>query len=217
MTRCSGNATLDLTETQVRGMLDLYSLELFEQYGQIGMQKDLEAVSTSTIEGLGRLAQFFGFNKVMGQLYGVLLLSPKPLSLDELAERLDISKGSVSLNMQALERWGTVKEVWVRGDRRKYYEAETDLWKIIATVLEGRERREVELALRVIGESIAKLEQAKLEMSEEERALADLYLERIGSLHTFFRFAQQVLETVLSRDLHSLKEITRLEIKPPGP
>lgn len=198
-------------------MLDLYSLELFEQYGQIGMQKDLEAVSTSTIEGLGRLAQFFGFNKVMGQLYGVLLLSPKPLSLDELAERLDISKGSVSLNMQALERWGTVKEVWVRGDRRKYYEAETDLWKIIATVLEGRERREVELALRVIGESIAKLEQAKLEMSEEERALADLYLERIGSLHTFFRFAQQVLETVLSRDLHSLKEITRLEIKPPGP
>lgn len=182
------------------------------------MQKDLEAVSTSTIEGLGRLAQFFGFNKVMGQLYGVLLLSPRPLSLDELAERLDISKGSVSMNMQALERWGTVKEVWVRGDRRKYYEAETDLWKIIATVLEGRERREVEQALRVIGESIAKLEQAKSEMTEEERALADLYLERIGSLYAFFRFAQQALEAVLSRDLHSLRELTRLEIKPPpGP
>ncbi len=177
------------------------------------MQKDLEAVDTSMIEGLGRLATFFGFSKVMGQLYGALLLSPKPLSLDDLAEKLDISKGSVSMNMQALERWGTVKEVWVRGDRRKYYEAETDLWKIISTVLAGRERREVELALRVIGENIEKLHQAMPEMSEEDRALADLYLERIADLQAFFRFAQLALESIAGREVLDFSGVTRIKIE----
>jgi DNA-binding transcriptional regulator GbsR (MarR family) len=181
---------------------------------QVGvMQKDLEAVNTSTIEGLGRLATFFGFSKVMGQLYGVLLLSAKPLSLDELAERLDISKGNVSMTMQALERWGTVREVWVRGDRRKYYEAETDLWKIISTVLEGRERREVEVALRVIGENMQKLEQARAQMSDEERALADLYMQRIGDLAAFFRFAQTALEAIVGREALDLGAVTKFEIE----
>jgi DNA-binding transcriptional regulator GbsR (MarR family) len=149
----------------------------------------------------------------MGQLYSVLLLSPKPLSLDELAERLDISKGSVSMNMQALERWGTVKEVWVRGDRRKYYEAETDLWKIISTVLEGRERREVELALRVIGESIQKLQQAQPQMSPEDRELAELYLARIADLQAFFRFAQMALEAIVGREVLDLSAVTKIEIE----
>jgi len=41
-----------------------------------------QGVNTSIIEGLGQLASYFGFTKVMGQLFGVLMLSPDPLSLD---------------------------------------------------------------------------------------------------------------------------------------
>ena len=79
------------------------------------MHETLNAVNESTVSGLGRLARFFGFSEVMGRLYGTLLLSPHPLSLDDLMERLEISKGSVSMNMRDLERWGMAKEVWVRG------------------------------------------------------------------------------------------------------
>jgi DNA-binding transcriptional regulator GbsR (MarR family) len=67
------------------------------------------------------------------------------MSLDDLADTLRISKGSVSMNMRALERWGIAKEVWVRGARRKYYQAESDLWQVIRNVLGGREQREVQL------------------------------------------------------------------------
>lgn len=49
--------------------------------------------------------------KIMGQLYGLLYLSPKPLTLDEMAESLSISKGNVSINIRALERWNMVKTV----------------------------------------------------------------------------------------------------------
>ena len=84
------------------------------------MHESLDAVNESTVAGLGRLARFVGFSEVMGRLYGTLLLNPEPLSLDELADNLEISKGSVRMNMRSLERWGMAKEVWVRGERKKY-------------------------------------------------------------------------------------------------
>lgn len=178
------------------------------------MHDSLLAVNDSTVAGLGRLARFFGFNDVMGRLYGTLLLSPKAMSLDDLAEYLEISKGSVSMNMRSLERWGMAKEHWVKGDRRKYYKAESDLWKVIRNVLSSRERREVELALRVLAESVEQLKSADAELSAEERAMAAYYLERIDDLQGFFQFAQIALESILGQDDSvSFESVTKIEIK----
>src|SRR5688572_28675623 len=80
----------------------------------------LSTVNDSILDGLGQLADYFGYNRVMGKMYGALLLSPMPMSLDDLLNHLDVSKASVSMNMRMLENLGIVREVWVRGDRRKY-------------------------------------------------------------------------------------------------
>jgi DNA-binding transcriptional regulator GbsR (MarR family) len=149
----------------------------------------------------------------MGRLYGTLMLHPDALSLDDIADKLDISKGSVSMNMRSLERWGLAKEVWVRGDRKKYYKAESDLWQVIRNVLGSRERREVQLALQVLADSVHKLQTAHEELSPEERELAMFYLERIGELQSFFQFAQMALETVLGgQDSLDFDAVTRIEI-----
>ena len=175
--------------------------------------ESLVAVNESTVAGLGRLARFVGFNEVMGRLYGTLLMSPEPLSLDDLASRLKISKGSVSMNMRALERWGMAVEVWVRGERKKYYEAETDLWKVIRHVLSSRERREVQLAIDVLSESVTKLQEAEGELSTAEREIAGFYLERVDDLRAFFIFAQMALETVLGgEESLDFDAITKIEI-----
>lgn len=177
------------------------------------MHKSLVTVNDSTVAGLGRLARFFGFSEVMGRLYGTLLLSPEPLSLDDLAEGLQISKGSVSMNMRALERWGMAHEVWMRGERKKYYEAEPDLWQVIRNVLNGRERREVQVALEVLHESVDKLKVAEDELSPEEKELAAFYLERMDDLQAFFQVAQLALETVLgSNESLDFEEITKFDI-----
>ncbi len=177
------------------------------------MHRSLEAVNTSTVAGLGRLARFFGFSEVMGRLYGTLLLSPRPLSLDDLTVLLQISKGSVSMNMRALERWGMAKEVWMRGERKKYYEAEPELWEVIRNVLRGRERREVHLALQVLADNISKLRQAEEELELEEQKLATFYLDRIDDLQAFFRVAEMALEAVLgSEESRDFEEITKIDI-----
>jgi DNA-binding transcriptional regulator GbsR (MarR family) len=177
------------------------------------MHENLVAVNESTIAGLGRLVRFFGFSEVMGRLYGVLLLNPEPLSLDDLADRLQISKGSVSMNVRDLERWGMASEVWVKGERKKYYQAESDLWQVIRNVLGGREQREVQQALHVLSESIEKLQSAEHELTPEEQELAQFYLERVADLQSFFQVAQLALETVLgSGDPLDFEAVTRIEI-----
>lgn len=174
------------------------------------MHENLVAVQDSTVSGLGRLAGFFGFSDVMGRLYGILLMSPEPMSLDDLAEGLRISKGSVSMNMRSLERWGMAKEVWVRGERKKYYMAESDLWTVIRNVLSGREMREVQLALRVLGESVEKLKAAEDELSPVEQELAVYELERIADLQAFFQLSQMFLETFVdSRDEIDYEDISK--------
>src|SRR5690606_13873268 len=109
----------------------------------------LAAVRDSMLVGLGQLSDYFGFSKTMGQLYGALLLSDSPLSLDDFVEQLDISKANASINLRTLENLGIVRQVWVRGGsgRRKYYEAETDFLQIVSNILSSRELRDVERAL----------------------------------------------------------------------
>jgi DNA-binding transcriptional regulator GbsR (MarR family) len=177
------------------------------------MHESLFEINNNTVAGLGRLARFFGFSDVMGRLYGTLLMVPDALSLDDLADTLQISKGSVSMNMRALERWGMAKEVWVRGERKKYYKAEPDFWQVIRNVLSGRERREVQLALSVLAESIDKLKAADQELTEEEKELARFYLTRIGDLQAFFQFAELALQTVLGSDNNlDFSEVTKIEL-----
>lgn len=160
---------------------------------------NLVAVRDSMLDGLGQLAEYFGFSKVMGQLYAALLMSPRPLCLDDMMELLAISKASVSMNMRTLEHLGMVRQAWVRGrgDRRKFYEAETDFWEIIANILSGREMRDVERALSVMNEDVQRLRAAMDSVSDNDKELAVLYLERIQQMQVLFKFAQTIMSTIL--------------------
>jgi DNA-binding transcriptional regulator GbsR (MarR family) len=117
------------------------------------------------------------------------------------------------MNMRSLERWGMAKEVWMRGERKKYYAAEADLWRVVRNVLSGREMREVQVAIQVLNDSLAKLNAADAELSDEERALAAYYLERITELQSLFQFARLGLETILGANAEfDLEEIRKIEL-----
>lgn len=163
--------------------------------------KDLQAVHNNMLEGLGQLSDYFGFSKVMGQLYGAVLLSPEPLCLDDLMERLEISKASVSMNMRTLEHLGMVRQVWVRGGngRRKYYEAETDFWTIISNVISSRELRDLDRALTIMQDDTNLLSAGMATMSSDEQEIAKLYMDRIARIKALFQFAQLMITTILTR------------------
>ncbi len=177
-------------------------------------EENLKAVNDNMLDGLGKLAEYFGYSKVMGQLYGALLLNPTPLSLDDLAAFLRKSKANVSTNLRILENMGTVREVWVRGSRRKFYTAETDFWRILINVLSNREMRDLERALQVLEQSVEQLRRTMPQMSEENLKLAQFYVERIDSIRVLFRFAQVILNSILQQaGKFDVSEVQRVRIE----
>ena len=161
----------------------------------------LGVVHDSMLDGLGQLLDYFGFSKVMGQIYGALLLSDKPLCLDDLVERLDISKANVSMNMRSLENLGMVRQVWIKGTsgRRKFYEAETDFWQIITNIIKGREMRDVGRALDVMNDNVNLLNARMDKLDADDQQLASHYVARIEELRGLFQFAQVMISTILAR------------------
>jgi DNA-binding transcriptional regulator GbsR (MarR family) len=88
--------------------------------------QSLEAARRKFIQAGGNTTQSFGFGRIAGQLFALLYLSAKPLCLDDIVLELGVSKASVSMTVRQLEQWAAVRRIWVKGDRKDYYEAETD-------------------------------------------------------------------------------------------
>jgi len=95
------------------------------------LSKELAATRERFVEAGGHTTQSLGFGRVLGQIYALLYLSPHPLCLDEIAGELGVSKASVSTTVRQLQSWSAVRRVWVKGDRKDYYEAETDFRTVL--------------------------------------------------------------------------------------
>ena len=110
------------------------------------MNSEIEKVRDYFIEIAGDMAENLGLNAIAGQMYALLYVSNEPVSLDEITDVLKVSKGNVSVNIRALERWGAVKKVWVKGSRRNFYIANEDILEIIKNrIKEGLAKRTKEI------------------------------------------------------------------------
>jgi DNA-binding transcriptional regulator GbsR (MarR family) len=78
------------------------------------------------IEGMGDHFETQGFPRIGGRLLALLMINPEPASLDELAETLQVSKGSISSNARLLESGGIAERIRPPGDRRDFYQIAED-------------------------------------------------------------------------------------------
>ena len=86
------------------------------------------SVRQEFIQDYGLAYQSFGLPRLMGWIVGLLLQSDDPISLDEITDELQVSKGPVSQIMRRLRERNLVQKVWVPGSRRDYYRAEPDIF-----------------------------------------------------------------------------------------
>jgi len=81
------------------------------------------------IEDTGDMIDEHGLPHMAGRVVGVLLVCVPPhRSLDELADELQASKGSISMATQLLLRLGMIERISVPGERRHYYRLLPDVW-----------------------------------------------------------------------------------------
>jgi len=102
------------------------------------------------VEAWGAMGALWGINRSVARVHALLMASEDPLSLDEIAERLQISKGNASMSLRELRTFGVVRQVEVPGDRRDFYVTEPDVWTMFFRILKERKRREFDPALEAI-------------------------------------------------------------------
>lgn len=113
----------------------------------------LTPVEIGVIDLFVNAVKMLGMPKSVGEIYGLLFISPDPIPLDALVARLHISKGSASQGLKVLRAFGAVRQVYVGGDRRDHYAAETELKKLAA----GFVREEIRPHLESGGQRLALL------------------------------------------------------------
>jgi len=125
----------------------------------------------------GDMGGKWGVNRSVAQIHALLYVSERPLTAEDIAERLGLARSNVSNSIKELQAWNLIRRVPIRGDRREHFEAEADPWEIFARIAAGRKEREIDPA-------IAALRVCRAE-AEGDSKISPVALARINALLEF--------------------------------
>jgi DNA-binding transcriptional regulator GbsR (MarR family) len=104
-------------------------------------QTPLQQARAVFVEGMGAASATSGvLSQLQGRIFAVLFLQDRPLSLDEIAETLQLSKSNISINIRGLVEWHLVRRISVPNSRKDHYEAASDFWRVMQEIMERRFR-----------------------------------------------------------------------------
>ena len=147
-------------------------------------------VEAELIDFFVRLAQLLGLTRSVGEIYGLLFASARPLPMDEFIQRLRISKGSASQGLKLLRSFGAVRAEYMPGDRRDHYVAEVELRKLAAGFL----REKVQPQLSWGAERLANLDRLAAQLAGADREILQA---RLARLNRWRSRGQRMLPTML--------------------
>jgi DNA-binding transcriptional regulator GbsR (MarR family) len=90
----------------------------------------------------GAMGSVWGINNSVARVHGLLIVSERSWCIDEMVERLHISKSNVSTSLKELRSWNVIRKVFKPGDRREFYVCEPNAWEMLFNILRERKRRE---------------------------------------------------------------------------
>ncbi|HNX53041.1 MAG TPA: ArsR family transcriptional regulator [Pontiellaceae bacterium] len=139
------------------------------------MDPALSELEKEVVDIFVRIAGVLSLPRSVGELYGVLFISPKPMCIDDLMRKLKISKGSTSQGLKILRSFGAVNPVYMAGDRRDFFTAEAELRKIVS----GFVKEQVYPHLENGKERMARIEKLLAEETPEQKEFIAERIERL--------------------------------------
>lgn len=158
---------------------------------------ELKEAKDRFIHTWGTLATQWGINRTMSQIHALLLLSSRSLNADEIMDELQISRGNVNMNLRDLMTWGLIYKQLLPGERKEFFHAEKDIWKVARQIARERRRREIAPIL----ESMDEIKKGLPADSEENKEL----LKIIAGINTVAGFADSTIEMVIKSEESWLK------------
>jgi DNA-binding transcriptional regulator GbsR (MarR family) len=153
------------------------------------------ALEDRFINEWGLLASAWGVSPLLGRIHGLLLLAGRPMTAEEVCERLDISRASASVQLNAILGWGLARRMYLPGDRRQHYLAEAEPWTWFRRAVRVRKEREFDPVIAGLDAAAAQAQRvaqatADPEMQEEAARLSYL----LKFVHLFFDGVERFLQ-----------------------
>ena len=153
----------------------------------------------------GIMGSAWGINRTMAQIHALLLSVNEPLSTDDVMQELQISRGNANTNLRELVSWGLIRSVIRKGDRKEYFEAEKDAWKMLGAIARERKRRELEPAIEVLDACRDKAAQAR---SREGEA----FVRQMDELGDLMKLASSVFEKASASEQSRIMGLVKMFI-----
>jgi DNA-binding transcriptional regulator GbsR (MarR family) len=150
----------------------------------------LEEAREEFLTRWGALGPAWGVNRTMSRIHALLMVSTEPLNTDQVMAELGVSRGNAHTNIKELVSWGLLKPVRIEGDRKEYFEAEKDVWRVVQLIVRERKRKELRPVLETLDGCIertsglknaeARAFREQLEALRELAGLADSVMDKVG-------------------------------------
>ncbi len=121
------------------------------------------------------------------------MISADPLSQDDIMERLEISRGNVNMNIRDLIDWGLVNRVIIPGERKEFFSAEKDIWKVATQIVKERKKRELDPMLRLFDQ----LEEVEGDKKDKH---VKQFTETVSNIRRFGLQADNMLELMIKAE-----------------
>jgi DNA-binding transcriptional regulator GbsR (MarR family) len=145
------------------------------------------------ISSWGAFGTHWGINRTMAQIHALLLITPDPLTQDDIMEQLNISRGNTNMNIRELINWGLVERVLMTGERKEYFSAEKDIWKVVKQIVKERKKRELEPMLRLLDQ----LEE--VEGDKRDKNIKS-FVDTVSSIKKLGRQADKTLDVMIKAE-----------------
>ncbi|MFB5661780.1 choline uptake/conversion transcriptional regulator CudC [Alteribacillus sp. HJP-4] len=164
----------------------------------INFAKDL------VVDSIAETMDLYGVTRSVGTLYGTMYLEGD-MTLDEMREKLGMSKPSMSTGVKKLQEFNVVKKTFRRGKRKQTYVAEKDFFRFFTNFFSQKWEREVKLNLDSIHQAQQQLEiilsqnEISADILEEANALYEL-LERSKA---YYRWLDRLVHSIQTGEIFS--------------
>jgi DNA-binding transcriptional regulator GbsR (MarR family) len=153
---------------------------------------NLNEAKQQFINSWGAFGTQWGINRTMAQIHALLLISTDPITQDDIMEQLTISRGNVNMNIRDLIGWGLIDRVVVQGERKEYFTADKDIWKVATQIIKERKKRELDPMLKLLS-TLENIEDKK------EKGAKD-FLKVVGDIKKLSKHADSLLDIMIKAE-----------------
>jgi len=140
-----------------------------------GKDATLSELEIEAIEMFINFLRLIGLPKSVGEIYGLLFVSPAPMAMDEIMNRLNISLGAASQGLKLLKSFGAVKAIYSPRDRRDHFVADLELSRFATTFIKEELQPRIARSL----ERIARMEELIADLNAAERKATRARIDRL--------------------------------------